>query len=104
MADQERPGAKPQRKKEKPWVFHRGVKRQWLNVTVWHGEEEFPARFPLGVKEVSEVSEKRTKSPTLVWWFDGFAAGAEEAYLCKCQSNLHFLGIFRRSCSVKSLP
>ena len=56
VADQQSPAcADVQRKKGQPCVLHLGVKWQWLHVTMWHSKEEFPAHFPLGVKEISEV-------------------------------------------------
>ena len=39
VADQEKAGTEPQRKKGQPLVFNRGVKRQWLHVTVRRDEE-----------------------------------------------------------------
>ena len=47
-----------------PWNLRRGVKQQWLHVTVWHGEEERPAHLPPPPppppppSEVTEISQE----------------------------------------------
>ena len=49
-----RAGAEKQRKKAQPLVLRRGAGQQWLHVTAWHGEEEFPAQYPQGVMAKTE--------------------------------------------------
>lgn len=49
MVDPERPSAEPQREKGQPWVLPHEAGQQWLHMTEWHGFEEFPAHYPLGI-------------------------------------------------------
>lgn len=52
VADRDRPGAEPQRKKKDSLGLGRGAKRQCLHVTECHVKEEFSAHLPpLGIRK-----------------------------------------------------